>query len=166
MAIPEGLPLAVTLSLAFSTKKMLEDKNLVRKLEACETMGGANNICSDKTGTLTQNRMNLTNIWNEQMIEINVDEPAYELGKMIPANLHEQFLQQIGTNNAAEINECVENGKTVVKEIGSATEIAFIKFLKKCGINYKDWVNKYQIIEPIPFTSTRKMMSRVVQIGQ
>ena len=55
VAIPEGLPLAVTLSLAFSVKRMLNDNNLVRKLVACETMGGANNICSDKTGTLTKN---------------------------------------------------------------------------------------------------------------
>jgi len=57
MAIPEGLPLAVTLSLAFSVMKMLDDKNLVRKMQACETMGGANCICSDKTGTLTRNQM-------------------------------------------------------------------------------------------------------------
>ncbi len=64
VAIPEGLPLSVTLSLAFSVKKMLNDKNLVRKMEACETMGGANNICSDKTGTLTMNKMTLTQIWN------------------------------------------------------------------------------------------------------
>lgn len=64
VAIPEGLPLSVTLSLAFSVKKMLLDQNLVRKMEACETMGGANNICSDKTGTLTMNKMTLSQIWN------------------------------------------------------------------------------------------------------
>lgn len=63
MAIPEGLPLAVTLSLAFSVMKMLDDKNLVRKMQACETMGGANCICSDKTGTLTRNKMVLKEIW-------------------------------------------------------------------------------------------------------
>lgn len=66
MAIPEGLPLSVTISLAFSVKKMLNDQNLVRKMEACETMGGANNICSDKTGTLTMNKMTLAQIWNGQ----------------------------------------------------------------------------------------------------
>ena len=71
MAIPEGLPLAVTLSLAFSVKKMLKDQNLVRRMEACETMGGANNICSDKTGTLTMNKMVLTEIWNGETIAVN-----------------------------------------------------------------------------------------------
>ena len=68
VAIPEGLPLAVTLSLAYSVKKMLKDNNLVRKLQACETMGGANMICSDKTGTLTQNKMSLTHLWKGKIV--------------------------------------------------------------------------------------------------
>lgn len=71
MAIPEGLPLAVTLSLAFSVKKMLVDQNLVRKMEACETMGGANNICSDKTGTLTKNQMTLTTLWCGKILKLD-----------------------------------------------------------------------------------------------
>lgn len=71
VAIPEGLPLAVTLSLAYSTKKMLNDNNLVRKMAACETMGGASMICSDKTGTLTQNKMSLVNVWNDEIVEID-----------------------------------------------------------------------------------------------
>lgn len=64
VAIPEGLPLAVTLSLAFSVRRMLRDQNYVRRLAACETMGGASEICSDKTGTLTKNRMTVEMIWN------------------------------------------------------------------------------------------------------
>jgi Ca2+ transporting ATPase len=80
MAVPEGLPLAVTLSLAFSVKKMLKDKNLVRKLYACETMGGANCICSDKTGTLTMNEMHLVSMWNKQRVDFNFNpEDKYDL---------------------------------------------------------------------------------------
>ena len=71
VAIPEGLPLSVTLALAVSVKQMLADNNLVRKMEACETMGGANNICSDKTGTLTMNKMTLTEFWNGSNIVVD-----------------------------------------------------------------------------------------------
>ena len=63
VAVPEGLPLAVMISLAYSVQKMLVDQNFVKKLSSCETMGGANNICSDKTGTLTKNQMTWTDIW-------------------------------------------------------------------------------------------------------
>jgi magnesium-transporting ATPase (P-type) len=70
VAIPEGLPLAVTLSLAFSVSKMMNDNNLVRKLQACETMGGANYICTDKTGTLTKNEMKMTHFWNVKEFEV------------------------------------------------------------------------------------------------
>ena len=63
VAVPEGLPLAVMISLAYSVRKMLKDKNFVKRLASCEIMGGANNICSDKTGTLTKNEMTVTNVW-------------------------------------------------------------------------------------------------------
>lgn len=64
VAVPEGLPLAVTISLAFSVKKMVEENNLVKRLACCETMGSAHVICTDKTGTLTQNKMSVVQIWN------------------------------------------------------------------------------------------------------
>jgi len=64
VAVPEGLPLAVMISLAFSVKKMLKDMNFVKWLASCEIMGGANNICSDKTGTLTMNKMHVTSVWH------------------------------------------------------------------------------------------------------
>ena len=63
VAVPEGLPLAVMMSLAYSVRRMLIDQNFVKRLASCEIMGGANTICSDKTGTLTMNKMTLTNIW-------------------------------------------------------------------------------------------------------
>jgi len=85
VAIPEGLPLAVTLSLAFSVKKMLMDQNLVRQMAACETMGGANMICSDKTGTLTMNKMNLQQIWNQKIIDIDAYATKIDMGSYIPA---------------------------------------------------------------------------------
>lgn len=66
VAVPEGLPLAVMISLAYSVRKMLKDMNFVKRLASCEIMGGANNICSDKTGTLTMNKMHVTNIWHGQ----------------------------------------------------------------------------------------------------
>ena len=72
VAVPEGLPLAVMISLAYSVKRMLIDKNFVKRLSSCEIMGGANNICSDKTGTLTMNKMTVTNIWAGRQLVVKV----------------------------------------------------------------------------------------------
>ena len=83
VAVPEGLPLAVIISLAYSVRKMLEEKNFVKKLAACEIMGGANNICSDKTGTLTKNEMTVTNLWQGEVIKIDTKEKKYNMGDII-----------------------------------------------------------------------------------
>ena len=77
VAVPEGLPLAVMISLAYSVRKMLKDQNFVKRLASCEIMGGANNICSDKTGTLTLNKMTVTNIWVGQDLQIKVANNSY-----------------------------------------------------------------------------------------
>jgi Ca2+ transporting ATPase len=77
VAVPEGLPLAVMISLAYSVRKMLDDKNFVKRLASCEIMGGANNICSDKTGTLTMNKMTVTNIWAGKDVVLKVNDISY-----------------------------------------------------------------------------------------
>lgn len=104
VAVPEGLPLAVMISLAYSIKKMLEDNNYVKRLAACEIMGGATDICSDKTGTLTLNKMTLTRIYVGQDIEI--DQTQDDDKNPVPIKLEtyfnpifiEHLLQGIGCN--------------------------------------------------------------------
>lgn len=96
VAVPEGLPLAVTIALAYSVGKMKDENNLVRYLQACETMGGANNICSDKTGTLTKNLMTVTKIFVEQQSHGNIDESVMKqstsrligIGACVNSNAH------------------------------------------------------------------------------
>ncbi len=101
VAIPEGLPLAVTIALAYSVKKMLKDNNLVRKLQACETMGGANMICSDKTGTLTQNKMSVTSFWNDKLIEVNSYGKDLNINSIVTENVQELFIQSLSCNASA-----------------------------------------------------------------
>jgi P-type E1-E2 ATPase len=74
VAVPEGLPLAVMISLAYSVRKMLKEMNFVKRLAACEIMGGANNICSDKTGTLTKNEMTVTTFWQGKVVNLNTED--------------------------------------------------------------------------------------------
>lgn len=155
VAIPEGLPLAVTLSLAFSVKKMLLDKNLVRKLHACETMGGANIICSDKTGTLTRNEMFQTHFWNFRSYDIfepknNKTTPYSE---WINHTCHSLFEENIACNSISD----------PVKGEGTATELATVKYLLQCGINSVEFKKKHKIIHIEPFNSERKRMSTIIE---
>jgi P-type Ca2+ transporter type 2B len=113
VAIPEGLPLSVTLSLAVSVKQMLTDNNLVRKMEACETMGGANNICSDKTGTLTMNKMTLTQLWNGSTIDIDSHKESLSF---------EEISDSIEWSELLKIGTCVNSTANLLpEEKGSST---------------------------------------------
>lgn len=155
VAIPEGLPLAVTLSLAFSVKKMLKDKNLVRKLHACETMGGANIICSDKTGTLTKNEMYLTHFWNlePRVIYNTVSSEAVRYQDWIGEGQRNIFTQSACCNSTADPDN----------KNGNPTEMAIVNFMKACGDNVKAIRKSYQVIADEPFSSDRKRMSTLIK---
>ncbi|CAD8078964.1 unnamed protein product [Paramecium primaurelia] len=155
VAIPEGLPLAVTLSLAYSTKQMLQDQNLVRKMAACETMGGASMICSDKTGTLTQNKMSLVNVWNDDIIEIDTYSEKQQLTSYFPQNFQEFFIQCAVVNGSAMLRP---------EPKGSKTEIALLEFIERCSMNYEEQREKYPASTKFPFSSQRKRMSMVLEL--
>jgi P-type E1-E2 ATPase len=91
--VPEGLPLAVMITLAYSVRKMLIDQNFVKKLASCEIMGGANNICSDKTGTLTMNKMTVTNIFIGVDKVVKIHDPVYKYADYFTSDVHSQMFQ-------------------------------------------------------------------------
>ncbi|KAL4476839.1 hypothetical protein ABPG72_010676 [Tetrahymena utriculariae] len=156
VAIPEGLPLSVTISLAFSVKKMLRDQNLVKQLQACETMGGANCICSDKTGTLTKNEMTLTDWWNDEHKSFEREAQFNLRQEQNMSEYSEQiFKEQIAINSAALLRP---------SQKGSKTEIAALKLLEQAGYNYEDIRNQCQVEHKFPFNSKRKRMSVIVKV--
>jgi P-type E1-E2 ATPase len=123
VAVPEGLPLAVTLSLAFSVKQMLEEKNLVKRLACCETMGSAHVICTDKTGTLTQNDMNIVEVWNGVSHQSNLTTAPFAFTDQLFADEYKDLVfTSICTNSTSVLKP---NPK------GSATEIALLKYADK-----------------------------------
>ncbi len=124
VAVPEGLPLAVIISLAYSVRKMLDDQNFVKKLAACEIMGGANNICSDKTGTLTKNEMTVVRLWAGQVIKIKSEESKYNLGDIIhDKRVAELFIQSTACNTLGTVKDT------------NATDKAILLFIDKLGFN-------------------------------
>ena len=159
VAIPEGLPLAVTLSLSFSVKKMMDDNNLVRHMPACETMGGANYICTDKTGTLTRNKMHVVSFYNNSN-KINVNDIDHEhtqnYTKKFPEKYY-KFLRDALINNV-DI-ELDGNGDIIVAS-SSKTDFAFYDLLR--GFN-ENLSNKYQQLDRLKFHSDRKRMSSIVK---
>jgi P-type Ca2+ transporter type 2B len=150
VAIPEGLPLAVTLSLAFSIKKMLQDQNLVRKLHACETMGGADIICSDKTGTLTKNEMYLTNLWTGDSYAVHIP--------------HKEFTDFVGEENKELFKQVLTCNSTEdpTQKSGNPTDMAMLRYMLNCKVNALEERNKYEIVTMFPFSSDRKRMSTVI----
>lgn len=153
VAVPEGLPLAVTLSLAYSVNQMKKKNNLVRHLDASETMGQATCICSDKTGTLTRNIMKVVALYLQ----------GYHLDSLTPENLHpdikDLFVKNVCFNSSASFS-IVEGIETFT---GNRTEIALLKFVKEWGYDYENIRNKKQILYQIPFNSKIKKMMTVVR---
>lgn len=181
VAVPEGLPLAVTLALAFATTRMLKDNNLVRVLAACETMGNATTICSDKTGTLTQNRMTVVagtlglktrfvadsaegDANKRASSAINKNAVAIsQLVSSVPAPVTQLMHEAIAVNSSAFESE---DDKGNLSFIGSKTEVALLDFSKKIGgADYRQLREASPVVHLYPFSSERKSMATIVQMG-
>ena len=140
VSVPEGLPMAVTLALAYSMRRMLKTNNLVRKLHACETMGATTVICTDKTGTLTQNQMRVS---------------AMKISDTIP---HDLLVEGIAANSTAELD--LSGQKPSV--IGNPTEGALLLWLRDQGADYRKIRDNLTTIDELPFTTERKYMATAV----
>lgn len=145
VSVPEGLPMAVTLSLAYSMRRMLKTQNLVRRMHACETMGAATVICTDKTGTLTQNQMRIVD-----MKEVNSNKGGENISSLTSSHI----ALNMAVNSTASLD-----GNTV---LGNPTEGALLLWLQEKGINYLDLRSAAHVTEEIPFTTERKYMGTKV----
>ncbi|XP_029034912.1 plasma membrane calcium-transporting ATPase 2 isoform X6 [Osmia bicornis bicornis] len=161
VAVPEGLPLAVTLSLAYSVKKMMKDNNLVRHLDACETMGNATAICSDKTGTLTTNRMTVVQSYICEKMSKTI--PKFS---DIPSHVGNLIVQAISINSAYTSRIMPSQDPTELPlQVGNKTECALLGFVVALGMNYqtiRDDQPEETFTRVYTFNSVRKSMSTVV----
>ncbi|KAG0598154.1 hypothetical protein M758_12G050700 [Ceratodon purpureus] len=149
VAVPEGLPLAVTLTLAYSMRKMMADKSLVRHLAACETMGSATTICSDKTGTLTTNKMTVVRAWLG-----NAENDAVDSDEFIPHNLHQTIIRSICLNSTGTVAAAKGDAEPVIS--GSPTETACLGWGLKLGMDFKQLRHATRILHVETFNSTKK----------
>lgn len=147
VAVPEGLALSVTLSLAYSMQKMTKQNNLVRSMNACETIGSSTVICSDKTGTLTQNKMVVTEVKFPGITNKDSDLNTTEIGKLI--------IEAISVNSTANLNRAKEEASV----IGNPTEGALILWIENQGIDYLQQRNAFEITNQLTFSSERKYMA-------
>ena len=150
VAVPEGLPMAVTLSLAYSMRRMLKTNNLVRKMHACETMGATTVICTDKTGTLTQNQMKIykTNFYSLADQKLADDEISVLVK------------EGIAVNSTATLDL---SDPAKAKVLGNPTEGALLLWLRENGENYQTLKEKATLIEEVPFSTERKYMASIVK---
>lgn len=153
VAVPEGLPMSVTLSLALNMRRMLATNNLVRKMHACETMGAVTVICTDKTGTLTQNRMQV----HEAAFNALGDEQTIDQGQLISALISEAICV-----NSTAFLEQAEEGQGV-KVVGNPTEGALLLWLQQQGVDYLNGRNAAPIENQLTFSTERKYMATVVE---
>ena len=152
VAVPEGLPMSVTLSLALSMRRMLQSNNLVRKMHACETMGATTVICTDKTGTLTQNKM----------LVAHANFFGLEKQYLTENEISDQIRISIAANSTAFLDF---TDPAHGKAIGNPTEAALLFWLRDQGTNYLDIRNEAKVIEQLTFSTERKYMATIVQSG-
>ena len=166
VAVPEGLPLAVTLSLAYSVKKMMADNNLVRHLDACETMGNATTICSDKTGTLTTNRMTVVQAyvsgkhWKPDRTSLpKLSDLAGTVGRLVT--------EGISVNSSYSTDVEIKPGQDLPTQIGNKTECALLGFVIDLGLDYRAIRKRNPdttFTKVYTFNSARKSMSTVIPL--
>uniref|UniRef100_A0A8D2P5G9 Calcium-transporting ATPase n=1 Tax=Zosterops lateralis melanops TaxID=1220523 RepID=A0A8D2P5G9_ZOSLA len=164
VAVPEGLPLAVTISLAYSVKKMMKDNNLVRHLDACETMGNATAICSDKTGTLTMNRMTVVQAYVGDTHYRQIPDPEAILPKILDLIVHGVAINSAYTSKILPPEK--EGG--LPRQVGNKTECALLGFVLDLKQDYqavRNEVPEEKLYKVYTFNSVRKSMSTVLRNG-